>query len=109
MFQYYFAQKVTDPVKPGKKKKKIEEKTDGEETDKGGKKGEKEGSKEKESDDKKKKRKIRLDMHLDQVKTILFYSFYLIYHILLCFSLKIVHSEQNQSLMFRGIRVLWQT
>jgi hypothetical protein len=65
---------VTDPVKPGKKKKKADEKTDGEETDKGGKKSEKsekEGSKDKEkaaADDKKKKRKIRLDMHLDQVK-----------------------------------------
>ena len=53
-------------TKPGKKKKK-EEKTDGEETDKGGKKTEKEDGKEKEAEDKKKKRKIRLDMHLDQV------------------------------------------
>jgi hypothetical protein len=64
---------VTDPVKPGKKKKKADEKTDGEETDKGGKKSEKEGSKDKEkaaADDKKKKRKIRLDMHLDQVKIV---------------------------------------
>lgn len=40
-----------------KKKKKVDEKTDGEETDMGGKK----------ETDKKKKRKIRLDMHLDQI------------------------------------------
>lgn len=59
---------VVDPVKPGRKKnKKVEEKTDGEETDKGAKKGEKEGSKDKEVEDKRKKRKIRLDMHLDQI------------------------------------------
>jgi hypothetical protein len=64
----FVGSQVVDPVKPGRKKnKKAEEKTDGEETDKGAKKGEKEGSKDKDVEDKRKKRKIRLDMHLDQV------------------------------------------
>jgi translocation protein SEC62 len=50
---------VVEPLKPGKKKKKVDEKTDGDETDVG---------KKQDDDDKKKKRKIRLDMHLDQVR-----------------------------------------
>ena len=65
---FFLSSQVVDSVKPGRKKKKVEEKTDGEETDKGAKKEEKkEGSKDKEVEDKRKKKKIRLDMHLDQV------------------------------------------